>query len=194
MKQLLKQSVRGVAILMVIPVLVLYFLVTGVLARQHVIAGFSQGMALLPGIFGVYLRAAFYRFTLTYCAPDAVIGFLTLLSQQDIEIGAGSYIGPQCNLGSCRIGKDTLLGSGVHILSGKGQHNFSDLDTPIKHQGGTFVKVSVGDNCWVGNSALIMADIGSGSVVAAGAVVIEPVPENAIVAGNPARVIKMRGE
>ena len=82
MKQLLKQSVRGVAILMVIPVLVLYFLVTGVLARQHVIAGFSQGMALLPGIFGVYLRAAFYRFTLTYCSPDAVIGFLTLLSKQ----------------------------------------------------------------------------------------------------------------
>ena len=77
-------------------------------------------------------------------------------------------------------------------MSGKGQHDFSDLDVPIKEQGGTFEKIVIGQNCWVGNGAMIMANIGANCVVGAGSVVIDDIPENAIVAGNPARVIKVR--
>ena len=74
----------------------------------------------------------------------------------------------------------------------KHQHNFDDPDTPIKQQGGTFHKVTIGSNCWIGNGAIVMADIGDGSIVAAGSVVTEPVPKKAIVGGNPARLIKQR--
>ena len=42
------------------------------------------------------------------------------------------------------------------------------------------------------NGAMIMANIGANCVVGAGSVVIDDIPENAIVAGNPARVIKVR--
>ena len=63
---------------------------------------------------------------------------------------------------------------------------------PIKQQGGTFHKVTIGSNCWIGNGAIVMADIGDGSIVAAGSVVTEPVPKKAIVGGNPARLIKQR--
>ena len=77
-------------------------------------------------------------------------------------------------------------------MSGKNQHNIDDPSVPIKEQGGTFTKVTIGENCWVGNGALIMADIGDNAVVAAGAVVIHAIPENAIVAGNPAKVIRQR--
>jgi acetyltransferase-like isoleucine patch superfamily enzyme len=121
-----------------------------------------------------------------------VISFLVLLSQQDTEIASGVYIGPQSNIGKCRIGKNTLLGSGVHIMSGKNQHNIGDLDSPIKDQGGTFEKISIGQDCWVGNGALIMANIGDKCVVGAGSVVVNDVPAYSIVGGNPAKIIKKR--
>ena len=91
---------------------------------------------------------------------DAHTSFAALFSQLDTELAAGVYVGPQCNIGKCSIGQDTLLGSGVHIMSGKQQHNFEDIHKPIREQGGTFSKVNIGKNCWIGNNALIMADVG----------------------------------
>jgi acetyltransferase-like isoleucine patch superfamily enzyme len=77
-------------------------------------------------------------------------------------------------------------------MSGKGQHNFGNLNLPIKDQGGVFAKISIGENCWIGNGAMIMADIGDGCIVGAGSVVINDIPAHSIVAGNPAKVIKSR--
>ena len=85
-----------------------------------------------------------------------------------------------------------MIASGVHILSGKNQHSFDSLNDPIQSQGGHFEKISIGNDCWIGNSALIMANIGDQAIVAAGSVVISDVPEKAIVAGNPAKVVKYR--
>lgn len=149
-------------------------------------------LSLLPGKTGSFLRTGFYRFTMKNCDPNVVIGFATLFSQRNTSIDKSVYIGPQCNIGSCHVGKNTLLGSGVHIMSGKGQHNFDELSTPIKDQGGTFNKVTIGKDCWVGNGALIMANIGNHCVIAAGSVVIDDIPDFAIAAGNPAKIIKMR--
>jgi len=130
--------------------------------------------------------------TMTNCEQDVAIAFGTLFSQIDTEIACGTYIGPQCNIGSCIIGRDCLFGSGVHILSGKNQHNIDDPVTPIRDQGGKLTKIRIGQNSWIGNCALVMADVGDGCVVAAGAVVVHPVADNTIVAGNPAKVIKSR--
>jgi len=65
-------------------------------------------------------------------------------------------------------------------------------DTPIRNQGGTIEKIEIGENCWIGNNATVMADIGSHSIIAAGSVVVNQVPAKSIVAGNPARVVKTR--
>ncbi|MEI8648935.1 acyltransferase [Paraglaciecola sp. Hal342] len=170
----------------------MYILLGSLFNNDGLLTSFSQFLSLLPGKPGVYLRAGFYRFTLTRCSPDAVISFLVLLSQKDTEIAEGVYIGPQSNIGRCRIEKNSLLGSGVHVMSGKEQHNFSDLTRPIKEQGGTFHKVRIGQNCWIGNGAMIMANIGANCIVGAGSVVSSDIPDNSIVAGNPARVIKSR--
>jgi acetyltransferase-like isoleucine patch superfamily enzyme len=188
----MKGIVYGLLALVMLPVTCIYWVSALLLSKNAVFAGFSQILSILPGKIGALLRAGFYRFTTQYCHPNVLIGFGTLLSQSEVHLGRNTYIGPQCNIGKCKIGSDTLLGSGVHILSGKGQHNFEDLDTPIKDQGGTFEQIAIGDNCWLGNGAIVMANVGSHSVVAAGSVVINDVPEYAIVAGNPAKVIKMR--
>lgn len=190
MRTLVKQIIFSIAAAIIFPITVLYYFANFIFKNDALLASFSQLLCLIPGKLGVYLRAGFYRFTLSSCSPDAVISFLVLLSQRDTEIETGVYIGPQCNIGKCKIGQDTLLGSGVHIMSGKGQHNFDDLSKPIKEQGGTFDKVTIGSGSWVGNNALIMANIGKHCVVAAGAVVIDDVEDYSVVAGNPAKVIK----
>lgn len=192
MKKTLKFLLFSLSAVIVAPVTLLYFLFSFIFAKDALLSTCSQLLSLLPGKLGVYLRAGFYRFTFTSCSPDTVISFMVLFSQADTEIAQGVYIGPQSNIGLCSIGENTLLGSGVHIMSGKGQHNFDDLNTPIKDQGGHFQKISIGKNCWLGNGAMIMANIGDDCIIGSGSVVTTDIPAHSIVAGNPAKVIKNR--
>ncbi|MEC8230772.1 MAG: acyltransferase [Pseudomonadota bacterium] len=191
MKSVLKKCIHLIAIIAVSPLIVLYF-VLNIVSSDNCFAAFSQFLSLFPGKSGNFLRGAFYRITLMGFSQDSFIGFATLLSQKNTVIKQGVYIGPQCNIGACVIEKDCLLGSGVHILSGKQQHNFDDLDKPIREQGGHFQPITLGEDTWAGNGAIIMANVGKKCVVAAGAVVTKDIPDFAIVAGNPATIIKMR--
>jgi len=189
---ILKSCVTGLCTVLVYPAYLSYLLLGLFVSRDGLFATYSQAMSLLPGKVGSYLRNSFYRLTMTACDDGVVFSFGALFSQRDTEIGAGTYIGPQCNIGSCSVGKDCLIGSGVHILSGKRQHAIGDLDTPIREQGGKLTKVRIGHDCWIGNGAIVMSDVGDQCVIAAGAVVVEPVTDRVIVGGNPAIVIRER--
>lgn len=153
----------------------------------------SESLSLWPGVTGGLVRRAFYRMTLRKCARDCSIGFGTVFATTAAEIGSGVYIGTYGNIGHATIGADTLLGSNVTILSGRQQHHFDRLDVPIRHQGGTYARVHVGRDAWIGNGAMIACDVGDQAVVAAGAVVVRPVVPRSIVGGNPAVVIGERG-
>lgn len=187
-----KKVVSAIATVAILPLYAAYRVLTIFLDTNEIFTAHVQLLSMIPGKTGSYLRNNYCQLTMTNCEPEIVISFGTLFSQQDTEIGTGTYIGPQCNIGSCKIGRDCLLGSGVHVLSGKGQHVIRELNRPIKEQGGVVTKINIGDDCWIGNGAVVMADIGRQAVVAAGAVVVKPVPARAIVAGNPAVVIKER--
>ncbi len=193
MKSTLKQVFQGIATLIVSPFLLVYILLCLVSDRDACFAGFSQCLSLIPGKSGSYLRAAFYHYSMDRCSRDAVISFGTLFSQPNTQIGSGVYIGPQCNIGSSKIGIDCLIGSGVHILSGKNQHKLDRLDIPVREQGGVITTITLGEDTWIGNGAIIMATVGNHCVVGAGAVVAHPVKDNEIVSGNPASVIRRRG-
>lgn len=191
MKTLVKKSIHVVAIILISPLFALYFLIS-LFTSHHCFATFSQVLSLIPGKVGNFLRGAFYRLTVKSYSQDSFVGFATLFSQTETSIGRGVYIGPQCNIGACIIEQDCLLGSGVHILSGKQQHSFDDLTTPIREQGGFFRPITIGEDTWVGNGAIVMANVGKKCVIAAGAVVTKDIPDFAIVGGNPATIIKMR--
>ncbi|WP_017444367.1 acyltransferase [Gayadomonas joobiniege] len=193
MRKLLKSGLRVIFKLLNLPFLLLYFALASLpINKNALFASFSQFYSLWPGKIGIYMRAAFYQSIFPNTATNIEVGFATLFSQIQTEIGRSVYIGPQCNIGSCKIEADCLIGSGVHILSGKGQHNFTDIETPVREQGGQFEQINIGEDCWIGNQAIIMASIGKKCVVAAGSVVVNSVPDFSIVAGNPAKVIKTR--
>lgn len=113
-----------------------------------------------------------------------------------IRIGNNCHFNFGCYLsgtGGLEIGDNCLFGPGAKIITGG--HRFDDLDTDIVAQGLSTAPVAIRDNVWVGAGAIILPNvtIGSGSVIAAGAVVTKSVPENSVVAGVPAKLIKKRG-
>jgi acetyltransferase-like isoleucine patch superfamily enzyme len=184
----------GVAVALTAPLWLparLQALLTG---GEGVFAGCSELIALVPGLPGVYLRRGFYRMCLEACALDCHIGFGTTVAHPQARVGRGVYVGNRCTLGKVVIEDHAALGSNVDILSGRHQHHFGRRDVPILEQGGTFAHVRIGRNSWVGNSAVVMADVGDECVVGAGSVVVKPVPPGAVVAGNPATVRKWRAD
>jgi acetyltransferase-like isoleucine patch superfamily enzyme len=152
----------------------------------------SQALSLFPGKMGSYLRTAFYSMSMTRCPFDCLIGFGTIFAQVDTELGHCLYIGPNCNIGTCKIEDFCTLGSNVHIVSGKSQHNFDDISKPIQEQGGNFEKIIIGEDTWIGNGAIVMANIGKKCIIGAGSVVTRDVEDYSIVAGNPAKLIRKR--
>jgi acetyltransferase-like isoleucine patch superfamily enzyme len=154
-------------------------------------AGAAQFVSLFPGMVGVYFRRAYYLLTLNTCAWDVHVDFGTFFAHSEVVIGKGVYIGARCILGKCVIGDAVLIGSNVDILSGRRQHHFSDTERPTRDQGGQFTPVHIGRNTWLGNSSVIMADVGENTVVGAGSVVVHAAPPHAVVVGNPAAVKRM---
>ena len=157
-----------------------------------VFQAYSQALALVPGLTGEYLRRAFYRATLPRCGRDFTVGFGTVFSKQGVEVGERVYVGMGCTLGHVRLEDHVTIGSNVDILSGAEQHRFDDPDVPIQDQGGSYRTVRIGQNTWIGNGTVVMADIGARCVIGAGSIVTKPIPEGVIAAGNPARVIRHR--
>lgn len=130
-------------------------------------------------------------------ARDSIIFCTGIISHKGIGITIGhrtginarAYLGGQ---GGITIGNDVIMGPNVQIFSEN--HNFDRLNIPIKEQGVTRQAVSIGNGCWIGAGATILAgvQIGEGCVIAAGSVVTKSVPANTVAAGVPARVIKNR--
>jgi acetyltransferase-like isoleucine patch superfamily enzyme len=159
-----------------------------------VFQAYSQALSLVPGLSGEFARRAFYEATLPRCGRDFTVGFGTVLSKRDVEVGDRVYVGMRCTLGHVVLEDHVTIGSNVDIPSGAAQHGFADLETPIQDQAGRFAKVRIGRNTWIGNGAIVLADVGARCVVGAGSVVTRPLPEAVVAAGAPARVVRDRRE
>lgn len=191
-KRLLKDFIDALTLCLVLPLFLAYRMVKAVSRENRTFWSFSQFLSLFPGLSGSYLRKNFYRLSLARCHRDCAILFGTIFSQSDTEVGKGVYIGPNCNIGRCKIEDHCTLGSNVHIMSGSRQHAFDAPLTPVQEQGGTFEKVVIGEDTWIGNCALIMANVGKKCIIGAGSVVTRDVEDFSIVAGNPAKFIRKR--
>jgi virginiamycin A acetyltransferase len=192
MREAIKRVAHGLAWLAVTPSVVSYAIRARLVGRDRALEGSTQAWALVPGLPGQYLRRAFLARTLTACARTATIEFGTLFSSASASIGDRAYIGPRCHLGWAIIEDDVLLAAGVHVPSGARTHGIDDLTVPIRDQAVVKAPVRIGRGSWIGSAAIVMADVGRDAVVAAGAVVTRPLPDQTISGGVPARVLRHR--
>jgi acetyltransferase-like isoleucine patch superfamily enzyme len=190
----LKFLVNALALVLVWPLVALYRIGSLLLGRVKAFPGWSQALSLLPGLSGVYLRRAFYRRVLPECGEGACICFGTILSHATACVGRNVYVGPFCSLGDVTLEEDVLLGSHVSVTNGSNQHGIERLDIPIREQPGTWPRITIGRDTWIGDRAIIMADVGKHCVIGAGSVVTKPIPDYAIAIGTPARVVRFRNQ
>ncbi|MFW6124210.1 MAG: acyltransferase [Acidobacteriota bacterium] len=133
------------------------------------------------------------------------IGDHTLISRNavlnskggQIEIGSRTNIGMMSTIFSrdCRVkvGNDVLISAYCYLMGG-GNHSIDRTDIPISHQGAECKGIEIGDNVWLGAGVRVMdgCSIGRDSVIGTNSFVNQNIPDFAIAAGSPARVIKMR--
>ncbi|MBN2021537.1 MAG: acyltransferase [Pirellulales bacterium] len=193
-RRLAKQILHGAAVVVVLPAVAGYAVAALCLGASRAFPGFSQLLALAPGLTGAYLRRAFYWCVLSQCGQDSCVSFGTIISHRTARIGRGVYVGAFCCLGDVTLEDDVLLGSHVSVANGGRQHGIDRLDVPIREQPGEWPRVTIGEDSWIGDRAVVLADVGRHCVVGAGSVVVKPLPDYAVAVGNPARVVRLRNE
>ncbi|EJT02329.1 acyltransferase [Rhizobium sp. CCGE 510] len=116
------------------------------------------------------------------------------LVRGDVILGDDCTVNPY----ACVSGKVTC-GNGVRIASHASivgfNHGFDDPDRPIHRQGVVSLGIVIGDDVWIGANCVVLdgVTIGSGAVIAAGAVVTQDIPALSIAGGVPAKVLRRRG-
>ncbi len=151
---------------------------------------------LIPAAPGVLLRMALWKLFLKKCGKGLTIKeFVTIKFPERIRIGNHVGISEFSWIdgnGGVEIGDYTRIGPHVAIISF--DHKFEKKNIPIKMQGKTLKKVTIGRDIWIGAGAKILCgvNIGNGAIIAAGALVKDDVEPYAIVAGIPAKKIKER--
>ncbi|MDA8441986.1 MAG: acyltransferase, partial [Peptococcaceae bacterium] len=147
--------------------------------------------AHLPFYVGECSRYFYYKFTLKQVGRKVVFKYGSFCQYRNTFIGNRVLIGFYNILGEVTIGDDVLLGSYVNITSGKNQHSFADVNQKINAQPALGrVMVHIGNDVWIGNNAVIAADIGSRCVVGLGSVVVKKLSSHGVYGGNPAKLIK----
>ncbi|WP_374717849.1 maltose acetyltransferase domain-containing protein [Neobacillus sp.] len=109
----------------------------------------------------------------------------------NIHVGENFYANFDCvflDVCEIRMGDNCMLGPGVHIYTATHPLNAKERISGAEYG----MSVTIGHNVWIGGRAVINpgVTIGNNVVIASGAVVTKDVPDNVVVGGNPARVLK----
>lgn len=110
---------------------------------------------------------------------------------EDVSFNTNVHINASVG-GTIRIGKSCLIGPNSVMRTAN--HRFDRVDIAIRRQGHESGDIEIGEDCWIGANVVLVGGIhiGAGSVIAAGAVVVDSVPAGALAGGVPAKVIRMR--
>jgi acetyltransferase-like isoleucine patch superfamily enzyme len=114
-----------------------------------------------------------------------------------VSIGAKTVMGQECTISAYQhvsIGRECVIADRVMLIDF--DHGVVEVDRPVRLQGIYKRDVRVGNNVWIGYGACILrgVTVGDNAIVGTSSVVTRDVPANAVVAGVPARVIRMRDE
>jgi acetyltransferase-like isoleucine patch superfamily enzyme len=115
----------------------------------------------------------------------------------EVSIGAKTVIGQECTISAYQhvsIGRECIIADRVMLIDF--DHGVTEVDRPVRLQGIYKRDVHVGHNVWMGYGACVLrgVTIGDNSIVGTSSVVTRDVPANAVIAGAPARLIRMRAQ
>ena len=141
-------------------------------------------------LFGAPIRLGNYATVIA--TPDRKIRFSIWSNTKDpcgISIGDYCMVCPGVRISAASnitIGDSCMLASGVYISDCDWHDIYNRIDL------GTSSPVTIGENVWVGDGAIIGkgVKIGKNSIIGAGAVVVKDIPPNAVAVGNPAKVVR----
>lgn len=107
----------------------------------------------------------------------------------NVGIGEFAYLG---GAGGLEIGDECIIGQ--YLSCHPENHKYGNLEIAIRQQGVSRKGILIGKNCWIGSKVTILdgVKIDNGCIVAAGSVVTKSFPENSIIGGVPAKLIKSR--
>ncbi len=113
----------------------------------------------------------------------------------EVSIGAKTVMGQECTISAYQhveIGRECIVADRVMLIDF--DHGVVEVERPIRLQGIYKRDVRVGCNVWIGYGACLLrgVSVGDNSVIGTNAVVTHDVPENAVVGGVPARILRMR--
>ena len=113
----------------------------------------------------------------------------------DVSIGAKTVIGQECTISAFQhvsIGRECIVADRVMLIDF--DHGAAEVERPVRLQGIYKRDVRVGHNVWIGYGACILrgVTVGENAIIGTSAVLTKSMPANAVVAGSPARVIRMR--
>ncbi|HYP54905.1 MAG TPA: acyltransferase [Solirubrobacterales bacterium] len=112
-----------------------------------------------------------------------------------VEIGRKTVLGQECTISAynrVRIGEECVIADRAMFIDF--DHGVVEVERPIRAQGIYTRDVEVGSNVWIGYGACILrgVSVGDNAIVGTNCVVTKDVPANAVVAGVPARILRMR--
>jgi acetyltransferase-like isoleucine patch superfamily enzyme len=115
----------------------------------------------------------------------------------EVSIGAKTVIGQECTVSAFQhvsIGRECIVADRVMLIDF--DHGVTEVERPIRLQGIYKRDVELGHNVWVGYGACILrgVSVGDNSVIGTSSVVTRSFPENAVLGGAPARLLRMRAE
>ena len=113
----------------------------------------------------------------------------------EVSIGAKSVLGQECTISAFQrvsIGRECIIADRVMMIDF--DHGVVEVERPIRLQGIYKRDVEVGNNVWIGYGAGVLRGVrvGHNAVIGTNSVVTADVPDNAVVGGVPARVLRMR--
>ena len=149
-------------------------------------------LSIWPFQIGAIARTEFYRRTLAACGTNFRTKFGVVFVHPGTRIGNDVRFGRFTSVGLSDVEDDVMVAHFCSIMSGRHHHRTDLSGTPMRAQDGEAKRIRIGQGTWIGANAIVMADVGKGVVIGAGAVVVKPVPDYAIVVGNPARVVRFR--
>jgi acetyltransferase-like isoleucine patch superfamily enzyme len=176
------------------PAFIRYLLLKQAVGADYALVSIGQRAARWAGRGGNLMRSALLKSVGLEIDEEVSLSYGCLITSRQASFRSRSYVGPYSIIGAAELGRDTMVADHVTVLGGRRGHHVEMLETAMRDQGGTTEFITLGEDCWIGSHAVVMANVGAHAIVGAGSVVTRPIPAYAIAVGAPARVIRDRRE